>query len=115
MTYAWIFMHMSLKRRGLPVNLSCSRPWPLFWPEVGNDTHFWPVFGVKVGSASGLLVDVVVDNDLGLLVDVGNGTQNWPVFGAKVGNGTKGPGAKRFAVRTCWNPHSKKPAFAGLL
>lgn len=57
-------MHMSLKRRGLPVNLSCSRPWPLFWPEVGNDTHFWPVFGVKVGSASGLLVDVVVDNDL---------------------------------------------------
>ncbi len=88
MTYAWIFMHMSLKRRGLPVNLSCSRPWPLFWPEVGNDTHFWPVFGVKVGSASGLLVDVVVDNDLGLLVDVvvdndlgllvdvGNDTQN---------------------------------------
>jgi hypothetical protein len=86
MTYAWIFMHMSLKRRGLPVNLSCSRPWPLFWPEVGNDTHFWPVFGVKVGSASGLLVDVVVDNDLGLLVDVGNGTQIGLFFGAKVGD-----------------------------
>jgi hypothetical protein len=78
-------MHMSLKRRGLPVNLSCSRPWPLFWPEVGNDTHFWPVFWVKVGSASGLLVDVVVDNDLGLLVDVGNGTQNWPVFWGQSG------------------------------
>ena len=86
MTYAWIFMHMSLKRRGLPVNLSCSRPWPLFWPEVGNDTHFWPVFGVKVGSASGLLVDVVVDNDRGLLVDVGNGTQIGLFFGAKVGD-----------------------------
>jgi hypothetical protein len=39
-----------------------------------------------VGSASGLLVDVVVDNDLGLLVDVGNGTQNWPVFDPKVGD-----------------------------
>lgn len=86
MTYAWIFMHMSLKRRGLPVNLSCSRPWPLFWPEVGNGTHFWPVFGVKVGSASDLLVDVVVDNDLGLLVDVGNGTQIGLFFGAKVGD-----------------------------
>lgn len=74
MTYAWIFMHMSLKRRGLPVNLSCSRPWLLFWPEVGNDTHFWPVFGVKVGSASRLLVDV------------GNGTQIGLFFGAKVGD-----------------------------
>jgi hypothetical protein len=53
---------------------------------VGNDTHFWPVFGVKVGSASDLLVDVVVDNDLGLLVDVGNGTQIGLFFGAKVGD-----------------------------
>jgi hypothetical protein len=43
---------------------------------------FWGQSGKRIR----LLVDVVVDNDLGLLVDVGNGTQIGLFFGAKVGD-----------------------------